>query len=263
MSINNFSGWTEEDFARWLRENHPKPTKDRWVKLTFRVHHAPDHCEISMADDYEICINELAGELFEVALPEEQWNIIIKARSAATTNHSPMTRDKLGDSYDIVKRFFRHTLFEIAPLEADPYFLEPRLEHRDYEQVTGIPVRPRTSPRRVGLLLDPHTGIHIAQQLRKGRSYATTQYIATSLQDRSVAYCVVFDQSYSRNGVPREDQLRPKLDEMADHRVGAFYYVSHAPFLFAARDLRTIRRLRRAFEKSGLPGSRFLPREVA
>lgn len=78
MSTNNFSGWTKKDFARWLRENHPKP-KDRWVKLTLHIRHAPKHfSEITMADDYETCINELAGELAAAGLPEERCNIIIK-----------------------------------------------------------------------------------------------------------------------------------------------------------------------------------------
>ena len=174
-----------------------------------------------------------------------------------------MTRDKLGDSYDIVKRFIRETLSSIAPLVADPYFLEPSLSPRDYERATGISLRTVSSPPRFGLLLDPHTGIHVAHQLRKGRHYATTQYIAATLDDGCVAYCVVFDQSYTRNGVPRNDQLRPKLDEMARHCIASFYYVSHAPFLFATRDATMARRLRRAFRRSGLPDSKFFPHEVA
>jgi hypothetical protein len=49
------------------------------VQFTFRVRHAPDHfSEITMADDYEMCLNELAGELFEASLPEEQCEIIVE-----------------------------------------------------------------------------------------------------------------------------------------------------------------------------------------
>ena len=42
MSANNFSGWTQKDFLRWLRKNHPKP-KDRWVQFSFHVRLCPEH----------------------------------------------------------------------------------------------------------------------------------------------------------------------------------------------------------------------------
>jgi hypothetical protein len=77
---NDFSDWTKENFARWLRENHPKPTKDRWVQFSLHVRHGPDHVfEMIMADDYETCIDELASEMVMYAegLPEEDWKIIM------------------------------------------------------------------------------------------------------------------------------------------------------------------------------------------
>ena len=61
MSTNNFSGWSEKDLRRWLRENHPKPpTKDRWVQFTLHIRYVGCALELTIADDYEICIAELA-----------------------------------------------------------------------------------------------------------------------------------------------------------------------------------------------------------
>ena len=76
----NFSGWTKEDFVRWLGDNHPKPN-DRWIGVTFRVRHSPkDTFEFIMADDYETCIDELARELVMQAggTTEEQCTFIFQ-----------------------------------------------------------------------------------------------------------------------------------------------------------------------------------------
>ena len=167
-----------------------------------------------------------------------------------------MTSSKLGDSFDIVKRFFRDTLSEIAPLQCDPYFLEPGLQPSDYENATGVPVR-SAHGSAIGLLLDPHTGIHVSDRHRKSRAYATTHYIAAALHDHSVSYCVVFDQSSHRNKVPLRDQLLPKVDDLRRRDIGGFYYVSHAPFLFAARRQDTLRALRSALREAGIPANRF------
>ena len=76
---SNFSDWTQEDFARWLRDNHQRP-EGRWTGFTFQVRHSPKHTfEATMADDYETCIDELAREMAGYAggLPEEQWSFLI------------------------------------------------------------------------------------------------------------------------------------------------------------------------------------------
>jgi hypothetical protein len=78
---SSFSSWREEDFARWLRENHPKPPEGRFTEFTLHVRHAPDHVfKATMADNYETCINELANELAMYAdgLPAgESWKIVV------------------------------------------------------------------------------------------------------------------------------------------------------------------------------------------
>ena len=77
---NNFSDWTKEDFARWLRESNPKPNA-RWIEITFQIRHSPkDTFEFIMADDSETCINELARELVMQAehMKEEQFSFVIQ-----------------------------------------------------------------------------------------------------------------------------------------------------------------------------------------
>jgi hypothetical protein len=59
-------------------KNYPKP-EGRWTGVTFQVRHSPKHtAEITMPDDYETCINELASEMAGYAggLPEEQWSFV-------------------------------------------------------------------------------------------------------------------------------------------------------------------------------------------
>ncbi len=169
-----------------------------------------------------------------------------------------MTKSKLGDSYDIVKRFFRDTLSRIAPLTSDPYFLESSLSWSDYERATGIPLRSDTPAGSglIGVLLDPHTGIHVSDRPLISRKYASTRYITNFLDDPSVVYCVVFDQAFER-GVRREDQIERKLKYLAARDVVGFYYVSHATFLFAARRQRIVDDLRDALRQTGLPEDKF------
>ena len=82
MSTNNFSGWSEKDLRRWLRENHPKPpTKDRWVQFTLHIRYVGCALELTIADDYEICIAELAlgMRIMSASDPSsKRWNIIVR-----------------------------------------------------------------------------------------------------------------------------------------------------------------------------------------
>ena len=174
-----------------------------------------------------------------------------------------MKSEFLGDSYDIVKRFFRDILSPIAPLKADPYFIESSLLSGEYERVTGIALLSNGQTKPIGVLLDPDTGIRAPDHHRDAtRSHATTQYIADVLRDSSVAYCIVYDQSYHRNSVRKTDQLTAKLQELENRSVVGFYYVSHAPFLFAARHGRTLAALRKALLNAGIPSGMFFPSQT-
>lgn len=84
---NDFSGWSQERFESWLQKNHPKPPS-RWVELTYRIHHEGlGIFELTMADEYEICIDVLAHELSIHArdpipaladMPEEPIDFLIR-----------------------------------------------------------------------------------------------------------------------------------------------------------------------------------------
>jgi hypothetical protein len=61
--VTNFDDWTQKRFVRWLYKNHPKP-EGRWVEVTLNFDLGSAAVEkITMADDYETCIAELAWEL--------------------------------------------------------------------------------------------------------------------------------------------------------------------------------------------------------
>jgi hypothetical protein len=85
----DFSGWSHEDFVRWLYKNHPKPTGFRYIEFTLNIQHTPELIfRCTMADDYETCIDELARELAiynaapataELAkLPDEPWTLLVR-----------------------------------------------------------------------------------------------------------------------------------------------------------------------------------------
>lgn len=63
MSTTNFDDWSQKKFVRWLRKNYPDP-KSRYVEVTLNVDLGGGVIErIAMADEYELCIEELAWEL--------------------------------------------------------------------------------------------------------------------------------------------------------------------------------------------------------
>src|ERR1043165_4679070 len=71
-----------------------------------------------------------------------------------------MEETKLGDSYDIVKRFWGTTLRPVATLYAHDRFIAPTLRPQ-YSTITTIPVfdTNRIPQRPFGLLLDPDNGV--------------------------------------------------------------------------------------------------------
>lgn len=64
----------------------------------------------------------------------------------------------LGDSYDIVKRFFGEQLSPIAPMHAHPRFV-PNDLYDAFTRLTTIPIWDENADVEFSLLLDPHTGI--------------------------------------------------------------------------------------------------------
>jgi hypothetical protein len=68
----DFSDWSQKRFVRWLYKNYPQP-EGCLVGVTLNVDHGKGAVEkTTMADDYEICMNELA---FELALNHREKDI--------------------------------------------------------------------------------------------------------------------------------------------------------------------------------------------
>jgi hypothetical protein len=169
-------------------------------------------------------------------------------------------RDKyLGDSFDIVKRFFAERVSVVGPLVAHPRFVSPRLRPA-FEKMMGMSVLSAELPQApFGLFLDPHTGIPLPDSSSRTAtaSHAPVQFIADEFARLQPRYVICFDQSHDRScGVTRVEQRKRKTDALRGLGLESFYYVSHAPFLFAANDGTVLKALRSRLVESGIPAWR-------
>jgi hypothetical protein len=177
-----------------------------------------------------------------------------------------MNKKHLGDSYDLVKRFFYQELDPIARLYAHPEFVP--LEIRDpYTKVTRLPILPETGPDgRFGIVLDPDTGVRLPDNTvhRVSRRHVTLQFIVELNTKRHPEYVICFDQSHHRKHEhSREDQRKAKMEFLRTHGIPSFYYVSHAPFLFTSHKSETLRSILDRLISAGIPGCRFEPCEIS
>ncbi len=166
----------------------------------------------------------------------------------------------LGDSYDIVKRFWAESLQPVAPLYAHPRFV-PEDIRAQYEAVTSIPVldTDRLPERPFGLLLDPDTGIPLATEskTKATASHAPLPFIVQLNEQLQPTYMLCFDQSHHRSHeLKRPEQLEQKQEFLRGHGLGSFYYVSHAPFLFVAREAEILAQVRCRLVSLGIPRRR-------
>ncbi len=168
--------------------------------------------------------------------------------------------DFLGDSFDIVKRFWADQLASIAPLFAHPAFV-PGTMRPEFEKMVRIPcLDERQHPEPFGLFLDPDTGIPLptAPTRNATKSHAPISFIVTEIQRLAPKYLVCFDQSHDRHcGQAKPQQRRSKLLALRDSGIACMCYVSHAPFLFAAKDDATLRAVRGRLIECGIPEWRF------
>jgi hypothetical protein len=172
-----------------------------------------------------------------------------------------MNRKYLGDSFDIVKRFWAERLANIAPLLAHPKFV-PLTIKTDFEKMVAIPVlRANEMPDGpFGLFLDPDTGIPLptAASQKPSVSHAPISFIAAELRRLRPRYLICFDQSHDRKpGLDRPMQRQRKLTALQSLGVASFYYLSHAPFLFASNDVSDLEAVRSRLVQSGIPEWRF------
>jgi len=165
----------------------------------------------------------------------------------------------LGDSYDLVKRFWSENLRAIGPLFASSEFV-PEGIRDSYSRLTGIPILEGVPASTFGLLLDPNTGVPLPgnQIVGATRDHASLPYIVKVLNDLGPIYLICFDQSYHRvHELSRKDQRESKMQFLAEQKMVSFYYVSHAPFLFVARSADVLARIRDTLVSRGIPENRF------
>jgi len=168
-----------------------------------------------------------------------------------------MHEQYLGDSFDILKRFWVDLLSPSATMLVHSRFIPIDLRPR-FTQLTGAtiydPDTPVNSP--YSLLLDPHTGIPLpdAQNQRQRVSHAPIDFIASLFEDANLSFVACYDQTKRRQArFSLSDQLDAKRTQLLDHGINSFYYVSHAPFLFASRSCDTLHKIRQRMIDAGIP----------
>ena len=170
-----------------------------------------------------------------------------------------MKRDFLGDSYDAVKRLWQQALSGWAPLFGEPRFIPEDLRE-EFTRLTGIPMLPDLPPNPHAILNDPDTGIRLPdeQNQSESRAHISLSSIRDQLQRPGLRAVITFDQSdYRHSELKRDQQRHAKMRFLADAGLFAFYYVSHAPFLFVFPNTDTRQQLRERLQSFGIPDDRF------
>jgi|CXWL01.1.fsa_nt_gi hypothetical protein len=164
----------------------------------------------------------------------------------------------LGDSYDLVKRFFCHELTNLGyEVICDLQFTTDLGAREDqFLRLIGAGKRAESTSgsRRIALFLDPNTGV----RSKNGAHHATFDTVISRAADHAVVFA--FDQSYVRQS--KEGQKRAidsKLKVLADRGCCAMIYDSHARFLFVSKNADSLAQLRDHLIELGLPECRLYP----
>jgi hypothetical protein len=170
-----------------------------------------------------------------------------------------MKREFLGDSYDLVKRFWAENLSSIAPVYADERFV-PKDIRNDYTQMTRIPIFHDLVTHPFAIFLDPCTGIpRVTNTARKPtKMYAPLPFIIEVFEKRHPEFLVCFDQSFGFND-NKEVCMEVKMDVLISKGLCAFYYISHANFLFASESPGIIASIKKQLISLGIPDERLRP----
>jgi hypothetical protein len=167
-------------------------------------------------------------------------------------------RQFLGDSYDAVKRLWQDTFAEWAPLLAEPRFV-PKDIHYEFTAFTRIALLTEHRPQVYSIFNDPNTGIRLPdrENQREGISHISLATIAKQVNIPAVRCVITFDQShYRETGFTAAEQRRAKVHWLYRNRLHAFYYASHAPFLFAFSEKAHMNEARELLVHLGIPESR-------
>jgi hypothetical protein len=161
----------------------------------------------------------------------------------------------LGDSYDIVKRFFCRELaglgYEVA---VDPLFTgDWSGRETDFHRLVLAKHRNEFSrdAARTALLLDPDTGVWAKAA---DKQHVSFERICEEVATHDLVFA--FDQSFLR-GAPKS-AMHQKLLILRERGLSAMYYDSHARFLFASQRQEHLDEILTRFISLGLPASRFI-----
>ena len=158
-----------------------------------------------------------------------------------------------GDSYDIVKRYFIGELKAIGyQVVFDLDFMTEMNEAEQFYRFVGVLEQHEDKTGKTAIVLDPDTGIG---KKRKKATHVSVNCIIEKTNAHEIV--LVFDQSFSRS-MAKDEQMKRKLTEVKDHNRHGLYYDSHAPFLFVAKDMSSLREIKKRLIKSGLPKRRLI-----
>jgi hypothetical protein len=161
----------------------------------------------------------------------------------------------LGDSYDLVKRFFVLELRSLGyRVAVDPLFTGDwaGTEEAFYRLIgTADCYGPAEPSMQNAIFIDPDTGI----REKASQQHITFNRVAEETQRFNLVFA--FDQSFSRQAIPLTEMKR-KINALAVLGVSAFYYDSHARFLFASHEADRLNQLRGHFNAIGIPLSRLV-----
>ncbi len=167
-----------------------------------------------------------------------------------------MNRKFLGDSYDVVKRYFVEQLRKLGyRVLVDPRSRgdwgdeeELFLKFLNVERVGGaIDEYAETT----ALFIDPDTGV----SEKSGAAHASYSELGAACSRHALVFA--FDQSFSRGG-DKLSKMHEKMKSMNNVGCHAMYYSSHAAFLFVSRDSARLHALKLALLESGLPEGRLV-----
>lgn len=169
-----------------------------------------------------------------------------------------MKRNFLGDSYDAVKRLWQQIFAAFAPLYAEPRFIPLELQS-DFTLLTGIPILTTQPPADFSVLNDPDTGIRLPGEdnQAEGQTHTTIRAICRQLQQHTPLCVVTYDQSHYRHiKLKADEQRQAKLRRLSGNGAFGYYYVSHAPFLFAFQTREALQETKNRLLRFGIPKDR-------
>jgi hypothetical protein len=169
-----------------------------------------------------------------------------------------MKRAYLGDSYDAVKRLWQQVFAGWAPLYANRQFIPDDIQS-EFTCLTGVPMLCGDTSGPYSVLNDPDTGIRLPDEdnQSESRKHITLATICGQLRREAARAIVTFDQSdYRHSKLKLDEQRRVKMRYITASGLFAFYYVSHAPFLFAFPSADMRHELRQRLLSFGVPDTR-------